>query len=347
MNRLPATQNLPVDIPGDCEAIALNFELPSDGSLPQMIELVPGGPEIIGRDGRRWRNDEPQQIVDALSARAIDLVVDFEHATELKAPRGEQAPAAAWITDFELKADGSVWGQVFWTPKGAAAVSMREYRYLSPVLLYHKQSRQIRSLSSLALTNKPNLFNKALNHQQTTDNQQSTSNQQTQPEEDIMLKTLLAKLGLPEDATDEQALQAIEALQADLQTANNRAETPSLDKFVPRADYDAALARAANAEQALDGRDSAEVESAILVEIDAALKAGKIVPATRAYYSAMCHQQGGLAQFKAFVAAAPVVGDAAQFDRDQLTGHALNAEQEQIADLFGNSAEDLVTYGQH
>ena len=161
------------------------------------------------------------------------------------------------------------------------------------------------------------------------------------------LKALLKALGLPETATIEQALNAIGALKTDLATALNRAETPSLDKFVPRADYDTVVARANNAEQKLAEQKKAELETAINAEIDAALKAGKITPATKDYHVATCREAGGLDRFKAFVAAAPVIAATSDLDgkKPPEGDAALNAEQKQIADLFGNSAEDLKKYG--
>lgn len=162
-----------------------------------------------------------------------------------------------------------------------------------------------------------------------------------------MLKALLAKLGLTETVTEEQALNAVGKLQSDLQTALNRAETPSLDKFVPRADYDTALNRATVAEQKLKAQEDAAMETAINAEIDTALKSGKITPATVEYHRANCRQEGGLERFKAFVAAAPAIGDASGLDGKMADqgGKALNAEQAQIAAMFGNSAEDLKKYG--
>jgi len=326
-----------IEIPEGCEVIALNFELPSDGSVPAMIELIQPGMEIVGRDGRQWINDKPQAVVDALNATGVDLVIDFEHATELKAPNGEKAPAAGWVNGFEVRDGGAVWGEASWTPAGQEAVANQEYRYLSPVLLFEKISKRIRSLSSIGLVNKPNLFNTALNRQQT-------------PAEEVkpMLKKLLAKLGLAESATEEQALNALGTLQTDLQTALNRSETPSLDKFVPRDDYKLMETRALNAEQKLADGVKAELETAINAEIDAALKAGKITPATKDYHIAMCRQEGGLESFKTYVAAAPVVGDPSDLGGKDPGdgGKAMNAEEQNIADQFGNSAEDLKKYGQ-
>lgn len=321
-------------LPEGCEVLALNFELPSDGNAPEMIELIQAGATLVGRDGRSWINDDPEGVVAALNARGVDLVVDFEHATEICAPNGQQAPAAGWVSGFEVREGGSVWGRVRWTPKGQAAVANREYRYLSPVLIYEKASGRVKSLSSIGLVNKPNLFNQALNHEQ-------------RKEPTMDWKKLLKALGLAEDATQEQALNALAKLQGDLQTALNRAETPSLDKFVPRADYDQALSRATNAEQKLAEQKKTELETAINAEVEAALKAGKVTPATADYHKASCRQDGGLERFREFVKAAPVIGDPSALDGKQPEkgATALNAEEAKIAEMFGNSAEDLKKYG--
>lgn len=326
-----------MELPEGCESVALNFELPSDGSVPGEIELLQSGERIVGRDGREWVNDNPQAVIESLNARGVDLVIDFEHATELKSPNGDQAPAAGWVRDLELRDNGSIWGKVSWTPRGLAAVANREYRYLSPVLLYESISRRIRSLSSIGLVNKPNLFNAALNRQQ-----------QPEQKEQDMIKKILLKLGLAETATEEQALNALSILQTDLQTARNRAETPSLDKFVPRADYDQVLGRATNAEQALNEKTKADLETAINAEVDTAVQAGKVTPATKEFYVGMCRQEGGLESFKKFVSAAPVICDPSKLNGKEIPadGKALNAEQKQIAELFGNSEDDLNKYGQ-
>lgn len=110
---------------------ALNFEIPA-GDAPEWIELIPAGPSIIGRDDRNWMNDRPEVVVERFQAYDRDIPVDFEHATELKAPKGEKAPAAAWITDLENRY-GAVWGKVEWNQAGHDAVMHREYRYYSPV----------------------------------------------------------------------------------------------------------------------------------------------------------------------------------------------------------------------
>lgn len=312
-----------------CRA-ALNFELAAAEAPPAELPLIPAGETVRGRDGRAWRNPDPQGVVDYFAARGLDVPIDIEHATELKAPQGDPAPAAAWIKGLEVRDGGAVWGRVDWTPKGAELVRNREYRYYSPVLLYDPQTLVIHGVASVGLTNKPNLDVLALNHQQ--------------KEIAMLPKELLAKLGLPETATLVEALNAIGTLQSDVQTALNRAQTPSLDKFVPRADYDAALARAGNAEQQLKQKTDAELETAINREVDAALQAGKIVPATKDFYVAMCRQAGGLEQFKQFVQAAPVVGDPSGLDGKKPAGsaQALNAEERKVVAALGLTEEEYL-----
>lgn len=140
---------------------ALNVALPATASAaPDWIELLPAGPEIIGADGRTWTLDLPHSV--AASSRT-PLVIDYEHASEHRAPQGLDAPAAGWVTRLEVRDGSAVWGHVEWTPKAAQQIQAREYRYLSPVFTYEKASRRIVALKSAGLTNQPNLPLTALN----------------------------------------------------------------------------------------------------------------------------------------------------------------------------------------
>lgn len=304
-------------------------------AVPEWVELIPAG-QVRGRDGRSWSNSQPQGILDAFASLGMDLPVDLEHATELKAPKGEPAPAAGWVKGLEMR-DGAIWGRVEWNPTGRELISGRQYRYLSPVILYQKDSGLIAGLTSVALTNRPNLNLQALNHQTGT----------IDPKEHPMLKALLAALALPEDATTEQALAKITLLKTDLATAANQMQNPSLEKFVPRSDYDAALTRAANAEQQMDTIKKEQLETAINAAIETALAEGKITPATVDYHKAQCRQDGGMERFADFCKASPVLGDPSGLGGKTPpdTTTAMNAEQQQITAMFGNSAEDIAKYG--
>jgi len=315
--------------------MALNFELAADGAVPELIELIPAGHIITGRDGRTWINDHPEIILQAFMGDGKDMPIDWEHSTELKAPGGEPAPAAGWIKELQVREGGAIWGRVEWTPKGSKSVANKEYRYISPVFRYEIDSRRIFRLTSCGLTNQPNLFLNALNsaHQQ-----EDTT---------MELAKLLAELGLPATATFLDALNRISQIKADHATALNQAQNPPLDKFVPRGDYDTALNRASAAENDLKKIRDTQLETAINSEIDQALKDGKITPATKEYHVAQCRAEGGLERFKEFVKASPVIaGDSGLDDKDpNKNGTALNAEDQKVAAMFGNSAEDIKKYG--
>ncbi|MCY4584901.1 MAG: hypothetical protein OXB98_02570 [Bryobacterales bacterium] len=330
------------------------------GGAPEWVELLPAGPVVEGRDGRKWRLDDPERVaaesLDGSDPKKKEIPIDWEHATEIKAPQGEPAPAAGWITRLEVR-EGALWGRVEWTDRGREAVASREYRYLSPVFLHSKEragtknnnspGRILRILSA-GLTNSPNLALQALNHEGQGDRNT------------MDIKKILGALGLAEDAAVEQAVTAIDTLKQDRDSAEERARniagSPSLEKFVPRADYDAALElakeKATNAEAKLAEHEAQALDKEIDAEIAKALEAGKITPATADYHRAQCRADGegksGLERFKEYVEAVPEVAGDSGLDGKQPDGgaaKALNAGEARIAAMFGNSAEDLKKYG--
>ena len=307
-----------------------SIELKGDpGQAPEWVELIPAG-RVTGRDGRSWLNSRPEDILAGFAALGADLPVDIEHSTELKAPGGDPAPAAGWVKELQNR-DGAVWGRIEWTDSGRELVASKAYRYLSPVIVYQRDNGLIAGLSSVGLTNRPNLHLPALNQQQDV-------------EDEMDLKQLLAALEMPETATFAEALNKIAAVKGDLSTALNRADNPPLDKFVPRADHDAALARATNAEKKLADLEKAGLEEKIETAINAALEAGKITPATADYHRAQCRQEGGLERFAEYIKAAPAIGDASKLDGKKQAGEgtALNSEELKMCQALGVSEEDFL-----
>lgn len=299
----------------------------ADLAAPQWRELIPA-PNAQGRvqgiDGRWWRMSNPQGVVDAYQR---PLAVDINHASELQAPKGGDSPATGWIEKLEVR-QGAVWGLIAWNAKGQQAVGGKEYRFMSPVFKYDGATREIKVLTSAALTNEPN-FPIALNR--------ANDHQENPPVDEAIRKAL----GLPEKATADDAVTAINSLQ-------RSADTPQLDKFVPRADYDKAMNRAQTAEAALADNAKAAHTAQVDAAIEEALKAGKITPATVDYHKASCAAEGGLDRFKAFVAAAPAVAEPTNLG-DRTSGadsKALNAAAKQMAAMFGNTEEDLKMHGQ-
>ncbi|MDO9625147.1 MAG: phage protease [Pseudomonas sp.] len=322
------TQNAPHN---RTTSTALCFELSAD--VPDWVEVLPPGPSVVGRDGRTWSYDAAEVLANTQAhVKGAELPFDYLHATELKAPQGDEAPAAGWAREYRINAQGGIDARAEWTQKARNAISEREYRYLSPVFLYDDSGR-IHRFSSFGLVNKPNLVIKALNAEQTP----------TLENIPMLAAAIRAALGLPENATEEQAVAAIQALKDAEKTALNSEKAPSLALYVPRADYNHLEQRAVNAEQTLAQRDKDQLTTAINGEIDAALKAGKITPATKAYHVAACQEKGGLERFRDFVKAAPSVTDPLLDDRQiETTKTALNAEQQQAAQMLGMSEAEYL-----
>jgi len=311
--------------------LALNTELAlsPEGKAPTWLELIPAADAddtIIGRDGRMWIWDATAQrdVLNEYTRRGVDIALDWEHATQHRAANGEAAPAAGWIDTLELR-DGTLMGRVQWTPRGREQVQNREYRYVSPVFDYVPDTKRIARMVSVGLTNTPNLRLSALNQEEPPMSRSSE------------LAAGIAALGLTPDASDAAIATAINALKTErdgaLATARN-AEPPTLERYVPRAEYDTLKARAENAEQTLRQRDEAAHKANVDAAIEGAVKAGKIAPVNVGYYRTQCKEVEGLKQFQDFVKSAPAIAGASGLDNKtpKSTETAINS------DLTANTA---------
>lgn len=77
-----------------------------------------GEVEITQEDLISFKNNFDNNVV------GVDISIDFDHETR---------EAAGWLRHVFLNEDGTVlYGSIRWTPKGALALSNREFRYFSP-----------------------------------------------------------------------------------------------------------------------------------------------------------------------------------------------------------------------
>jgi len=141
----------------------LKIETGTNGKAPTDIELIPREGPVVGRDGRRWLNDKPSEIIKSFKERNISLPIDLEHSTEHKACKGEPAPAVGWIEKLTMSPYGAIWASVAWTDRGKELIESKAYQYISPVIVFKKDTGSIVAITSAGLTNKPNLFIPALN----------------------------------------------------------------------------------------------------------------------------------------------------------------------------------------
>jgi phage I-like protein len=312
------------------EIIALNAEL--SATTPDWVELIPPGMNVEGRDGRAWINDQPDGIVEQFKQDARQIPIDYEHATEIKAPNGEPAPAVAWIDEIEVRDQGAIWGKVNWNDDGRDAVMNRAYKYLSPVFTFAKNSGRVLRLLSAGLTNQPNLHLTALNRR---DDLALTT------KEDILMdEKITTALDLAGDSSIDDVVTAINSIKAaqdeKVESAANAEFTPDIEKFIPRSDFDAATERATNAEKELNEIKETARNAEIQSEIDAALESGKITPASVDYHVAACQMDGGLDRFKAFAQSAPeIAGDSGIEGTAENTESALTDEETAVCSMLG------------
>ncbi|MEO0681039.1 MAG: phage protease, partial [Pseudomonadota bacterium] len=235
--------------------------------------------------------------------------------------------------------EGAIWGQVEWTAAGAQAVASRAYRYISPVFVLETKSGEVLRITSAGLTNQPALELQALARREAGDDADPDPAKETP----MPTPAICRALDLQEEAAEASVLTAIEALKTSTAQARAEAATPPLDKFVPRADHETALARV----KELEAADADRAAKAIEDEVDAAVKAGKITPGSRDYHVAACKAADGLDHFRAYVASAPEVGGKSGLDGKDpkdakgAGAHGLTDEEKATCRAAGWSFEDF------
>lgn len=113
-------------------------------------------------------------------------------------------------------------------------------------------------------------------------------------------------LGLAATASVDDAVSAIQTIQSNEKVALNRAQNPDLSKFIPVETHQLALNRAETAESRLKELDDKTATSLV----DDAVTSGKVAPANREMYLALCRTEEGRQQFTAFMQTAPVLVNA-------------------------------------
>lgn len=329
-----------------------------DGA-PSVVKLLPLG-LVKSQKGDFIVDEESfQRIKNTFKERGIDIVIDYEHQTL----EDVQAPAGGWIKDLFIQ-DGAIAAKVEWTPKAEEYLKNKEYKYLSPVVLVRKNDQKAVVLHSAALTNTPAIDGMfAIVNSINIDEFEEGGN--------IMdLKKLAALLGLPEDATEEQIMQAIKTALGEVEKLKEEvkkkdgsgAETETVankvicgllgvdEKTAKTEDVAAAIMALKNPanyvpvtefnklKERLDKKDSGEL-------VTKALKAGKISAAQKDWAEeyALKDPEG----FKKFVEKAPQAVPVGELDIEDTKKDSSKVTETTMAvcKMLGVSKEDLEKYG--
>lgn len=169
-------------------------------AVPGEIKLLPLG-QIHSQKGDFIVDQESFQMIEKqFLERKLDLVIDYEHQTL----KDIQAPAGGWIKELRLGSD-AVMAKVEWTAKAKEYLANKEYRYLSPVILVRQKDRKVAAIHSAALTNTP-----AIDGMFAIVNSLDIENHINMEEKTMDLKKVAERLGLPDTATEEEVLKALD-----------------------------------------------------------------------------------------------------------------------------------------
>lgn len=206
----------------------------ADGELPTNVGDVKW--HLVALEGSwkgHWQGpfritgETLQSMSDHFGARAIPLVVDYEHQSLTM----DRAPAAGWINELDLregdKGAKELWARIEWTERAAGHIRSKEYRFKSPTIQWQTRDRVSgkiggASLHSVALTNHPFLHELpevTLNSMAAAFGHIAETEQETMNEDQI--KELCALLGLADDADAPKILAAVKAAQATGTTLND------------------------------------------------------------------------------------------------------------------------------
>ena len=195
------------------------------GDVLVAVQLCPFG---------EWPNGKTVQTCDGVAFNKLienwraaggkEIICDFEHRFEDPSLTSDTS-AAAWISNLAVNKERGLVGDLKFTDAGAAAVSSRRLRFLSPVWEMDPDGRPSR-LRSVALTNKPNIpVACVLNRAPQPDEKPVEEQKENQMDK---LKELL---GLAADASDEDVVAAVTALQEQVAQANKDKEEAEAESF--------------------------------------------------------------------------------------------------------------------
>ena len=356
--------------PADLGFAACRFasEINEQG-ISERVMVMPDG-YFKSHDGRpfdvpanAWLLDQAafELLKSTASTRTNDYHFDYEHQTLHAEENGKPAPASGWFNPSDLEyvpGEGLYALNVHWTPSARAHLKNDEYRFISPVFHYDKQTGRPTKLRHFALTNDPAVDGMdkvaVLKTSKThVNNGENTMN---------AAQKLLSLLGITvdgekiTDADYTQATTALTALKAkadeadslttQLSNANDavaalKANSPdsevNLAKYVPVETYNALHCEMVALKSTSDNQT---VEQ----EINKAKQDGRIIASEEEYLTSLGNQQG-IAALKAMLdARSPIASLTAQQttntpkpqnDKDGLA--ALTADEKYAADQLGLS----------
>ena len=334
--------------------------LGASSAPPEWVTLIPAG-TFSTNDGRGpFHNPDPDQVIARTRARlgGREAPADYDHLSEYVEQTGQPAKAAGWIKDWRV-VDGAIQARVEWTAAATAAISAKEYRYVSPVFSTDDKDPKgnVVSIRGFALVNRPARDLPAI----------AAAHRQTEESTVSLHKIIAQALGLAETVSEAELVAAVTTTKKNFDgvvtasglTAGVSAETivvalrdkPDAAKWIAASEHQATTAALATITAE---RDTLLTKAAGLdteTVIAAALKEGKLVPAQKAYWTQICAAAKSSDPLVEYLKTAPVVVElgtetgtkkppaAAHQEGTVVTAAELNAAEKAHCKKFGLSHE--------
>ncbi len=285
-----------------------------------------------------------QFLVDAESAKSclasfadhgVELAMDFDHGTY--AAGGTKKDIPGYIGGLEYRPNDGLYAvNVRWTEVGLRAIqpgkgpdgqsTLPEYRYFSPAVRFDAESRRITSIEPVAIVTFP-----------ATKNQpplvMSAAGTALHKKESRMNPQLLIALSLPSTAAEGEVLVAINKLNDELKSAQNKANERDAMLSAITADRDAKAKRLDEiaGERDAKAKELAELSAKLEASARAALldqgrRENKLTPALEKLFATESPEK-----IRAFLEAAPVVNPLANAVKPPSEGGPSEGVQSQLA----------------
>ena len=136
-------------------------EMPSSevkpGGIIENVQICPVGDFPNGDHQQHCTVEALQNVVkDWQKSGSKEILVDFEHNSESSEPNSDTS-AAAWVSNVRVDPERGLVGDFKLTDVGAEAISNRRLRFLSVSWFVNKETHEPIRITSIALTNKPNI----------------------------------------------------------------------------------------------------------------------------------------------------------------------------------------------
>lgn len=209
------------------EPIELKNGALSAGDILPGVQICPVGDFPNGEDKQHCSVEALNKVVEAWKQEGEkEILVDFEHQSEEGGT--SDTSAAAWVSNVRVEKDRGLVGDFMFTDVGADAVRNRRLRFLSVGWFVNRETGEPMKITSIALTNKPNIPVAPILNKGEGENPTVEDNK-----EDPNMDKIKEALGLAPEATEDDVLERIKAALAknkEADEAAKKAEQAALEK---------------------------------------------------------------------------------------------------------------------